>query len=137
MPQIRIAAMFHQSTTAEGKLYIAALDPKAHFAIYGPNRASGGGTKADKPTLQEMEKTVRTKQKEGYTLVDPQTLSVASRNSFVAALLQSLGFPAGTSVQWNQRGDSIEVDGAVTAQPPKGPKAKPVVWNKGEVDVWI
>lgn len=137
MPQIRIAAMFHQSTTVEGKLYIAALDPKAHFAIYGANRHSSGGTRANKPTLQDMEKTVRTKQKEGYALVDPQTLSKGSRDTFVAALLESLGFPAGTSVQWNQRGDSIEVNGAAAAQPAQGPKAKPVVWNKKEVDVWI
>jgi hypothetical protein len=137
---IRIVAMFHPSTTAEGKLYIACLDAKAPFAIYGANRPNSSGTLTAGKSAAEMEKKTRDKQKEGYKVVDPTTLSAASRNHFAQELVQRLGLQSDTSVSWSPDGRSVAVNSATnTGAAPQTttPRQKPILWNRGDVDVWI
>jgi hypothetical protein len=135
---IRIVALFHPSTTTEGKLYIAGLDARAPFAIHGPNRSSASGTLVDGKSLPEMQKTVADKQKKGYTIVEPSQLSSATRKHFEQELLKRLGMADGTPVAWARDGQSITINGGASAPHPSGAaKKKPILWNRNDVNVWI
>lgn len=136
--QVSIRLLLDPTSSQHGKFYLLALDPTAHFGVYGPNSSSSTGQIAQQSSLSTAQKLLQEKLRKGYRDAQPNEISRPALQNMAKEIARQLGLPTQITHRFvNSTVLEFGVDTAAPAPTPTNTGAKPRLRSKEGVDVWF